>query len=232
MTANARDETVLAIDAIGDDAAAMVWRRGGGALAECREIMPRGGGADRLIGVIERAIDESGVGWSGVGRLVVAAGPGSFTGVRIGVAAARGLALSLGAPAVGVDGFEAIAVKAARSGAQPGRVAVVFGRAPRLVWRLYEIASGEARPAEAGGADERGDADALRACGATLFLGPAAEAAAPLPARASGLDLATVAELGADAPWSEDHERPAPIYLRAPDATPPSLTPPVRLDGQ
>src|SRR5690242_6358756 len=74
-----------------------------------REVLDIGKGhAERLMGVIGSALGQAGVGYRDLERIGVAVGPGSFTGVRVGVAASRGLALALGIAAVGVDTLEAI----------------------------------------------------------------------------------------------------------------------------
>jgi tRNA threonylcarbamoyladenosine biosynthesis protein TsaB len=72
------------------------------------------GHAERLVPIIEEALKRSGVGLSGVGRLAVSVGPGGFTGVRVGVAAARALSLATGQPAVGVTSLAAMAHEAQR----------------------------------------------------------------------------------------------------------------------
>lgn len=72
------------------------------------------GQAERLMPFLEELLAEQGIGWSDLDALVVGTGPGNFTGVRIAVAAARGLALGLGAPAIGVTGLEALAHGAPR----------------------------------------------------------------------------------------------------------------------
>lgn len=64
------------------------------------------GQADRLMPLLEDLLAEAGLAWRDLGAIGVGVGPGNFTGVRIGVSAARGLALGLGIPAVGVSGFE------------------------------------------------------------------------------------------------------------------------------
>ncbi|MGV6839512.1 MAG: tRNA (adenosine(37)-N6)-threonylcarbamoyltransferase complex dimerization subunit type 1 TsaB [Planktomarina sp.] len=59
-----------------------------------------------LFGVLETLLAQNGLSFADVGKIGVGVGPGNFTGVRIAVSAAKGLALSLGVPAIGVNGFE------------------------------------------------------------------------------------------------------------------------------
>ncbi len=223
-------DCILALDATGDDCAALVWRAGRGAVAEIREPMPRGGGADMAVDVIGKAVVAAGLEWPSIDAIAVVTGPGSFTGVRIGVAAARALALSLNVPAIGVDAFEAISTAVAedRSGVAEGATfVVVFGRPARLVWRRYEARNG---CAYVSGNSESGSADDLQQLAVDFVVGPAAEAAEPLRAQVRQPDLTTVARIAAMRAAEGDLEAPAPLYLRAPDAKPPSLSSPVRLD--
>jgi len=67
------------------------------------------GQAEHLMGLLEAMLAGAGHGWRDLAALGVGTGPGNFTGIRIAVAAARGLALGLGIPAVGVNGFDAAA---------------------------------------------------------------------------------------------------------------------------
>ncbi len=67
------------------------------------------GQAERLVQMLEEVLVEGGIGWRDLSALAVCTGPGNFTGVRIAVAAARGLALGLGVPAIGVTLFEVMA---------------------------------------------------------------------------------------------------------------------------
>lgn len=66
------------------------------------------GHAEHVIDTCEDALREAEATWADLGRVAVTVGPGSFTGIRAGVAAARGLALSLGLRAVGVTTLEAM----------------------------------------------------------------------------------------------------------------------------
>jgi tRNA A37 threonylcarbamoyladenosine modification protein TsaB len=106
-TAPAAGGPVLVIDTSGEGCAVAVVASGR-LLAEIDAPMDRGH-AERLMGMVGAALDRAGLLPAALGGIVVCTGPGGFTGVRVGVAAARGIALGLGVPAVGVDRFEALA---------------------------------------------------------------------------------------------------------------------------
>ena len=121
---------LLAIDTSGPDCAVGLYDpTSGQPLAETSEHLGRGH-AERLMPMIEAALYESGESFERITRIAVCRGPGSFTGVRVGLAAARGLALALGVEAVGVTAFEAFA--AARQKQQALTVALMAGRG--LIW--------------------------------------------------------------------------------------------------
>jgi tRNA threonylcarbamoyladenosine biosynthesis protein TsaB len=71
------------------------------------------GHATRLLQMASELLGEGGLGWSGVERIAVGVGPGRFTGLRVGIATARGLAQSAGAELVGVSSLHALALGAA-----------------------------------------------------------------------------------------------------------------------
>ena len=64
---------------------------------------------ERLPGELDRALSEAGVARHALDLLVVASGPGAFTGLRIGLAAVQGLAMVLELPVIGVSALEAVA---------------------------------------------------------------------------------------------------------------------------
>ncbi|MEM8576935.1 MAG: tRNA (adenosine(37)-N6)-threonylcarbamoyltransferase complex dimerization subunit type 1 TsaB [Pseudomonadota bacterium] len=86
-------------------AAALLF--GGRIVAQTCEEMARGQ-AERLMPLLGEVLAYEGMSWRDLDRIGVGVGPGNFTGIRIGVSAARGLALGLGIPAVGVNTFDAI----------------------------------------------------------------------------------------------------------------------------
>lgn len=98
---------ILAFDTSAAHCAAAVVS-GGRILGQRDEAMARGQ-AERLIPLLEELLAETGHGWGDLDGLAVVTGPGNFTGLRLAVAAARGLALGLAIPAVGVTVFEAVA---------------------------------------------------------------------------------------------------------------------------
>ncbi|KQW31918.1 tRNA threonylcarbamoyladenosine biosynthesis protein TsaB [Rhizobium sp. Root274] len=100
---------VLAIDTAGVDCAAAVFDTNSGKLlASISETIGRGH-AERLMAMIEEALKSAGLSLKDVQKIGVTVGPGSFTGIRVGVAAARGLALALGVDCVGVCTLEVLA---------------------------------------------------------------------------------------------------------------------------
>lgn len=101
-----RHTTVLAFDTSAAHCAAALLRDGR-VLAARAEEMGRGQ-AERLMPLLEELLADAGLSWADIGRIGVGIGPGNFTGIRISVSAARGLALALDVPAIGVDTFDVI----------------------------------------------------------------------------------------------------------------------------
>ena len=174
------------------------------------------GHAERLFPLIDACMAEAGLAPNTLDLIAVCTGPGNFTGARIGVAAARGLALSASAISVGVDRFEALAE------GHDGDVAVVLAGRGGAV-HLARFRDGdlidEAQTVQAEDADVSGAA--LIGDGAGLGAGPGAtilsdNADAPLAA------IAAIAarKAAAGAP------RPAPRYLKPVNAALPREAPP------
>ena len=101
----ASDPTILAFDTSAAHCAAALLS-GDRLLASHAEAMSRGQ-AERLLPLLEETLDRAGLGWRDLDAIGVGTGPGNFTGIRIAVSAARGLALGLAVPAYGIDGFAA-----------------------------------------------------------------------------------------------------------------------------
>lgn len=228
----------LAIDTTGPDCAAALIAGTGG---RTRELAARSqtigrGHAEHVVPMIKAVLGEGGTGFDQLDGIAVTRGPGSFTGIRIGVAAARGLALALTIPAVGIDGLSALlhgfetepdelAVAAldarrneiyARAEAGPGGDAVLASccaTAAAVAGRLLETDFTRFHVIGSGGAML---AARLQELGAAARTGPALEAAPIDNVAAMGL-----AAFGADPiRLAPGQSPPEPLYLRPADAKP------------
>ena len=169
------------------------------------EAMARGQ-AERLMVLLEEVLAEATVRWGDLARIGVGIGPGNFTGIRISVAAARGLSLGLGIPAHGVAVPEAMAF-----GTSGPVVAAIDARGGRIYIQsegLVGLCTAEALPALPPGATCIGyEAERLAAsCGG--HVAPPAQPLADAIARIAALRPETGCA------------RPVPLYLREADAAP------------
>ncbi len=184
--------------------------RGGAVLAARIEPMSRGH-QERLAPLVAEIMGEAGLSFDQLDRIAVTVGPGSFTGLRVGLAFAKGLSAALGIPAIGVGSLEALAQPHA------GRVFAVLDAKRGQVY-LQAFADGaavsapDALPIETAAARLAELApDLLVGTGAALLadMRPSARVIA-----ADHADPAAVAALAA----ARAPTPPRPLYLRAPDA--------------
>lgn len=181
------------------------------------------GHAELLMGVIEETLKVAKLDYPSLGRIAVSTGPGSFTGVRVGVATARGLALALKIPATGITTLEAIAAETRRQfPARPVMVAI-DARREELYAAIYdEFANILYAPAVIDLQDAAMLAREYRPVLAGSAAGMVAEATAPdtfdVWSLAATADIGVYAKLAAAK--DPNGEKPKPVYLREPDAKP------------
>ncbi|HEY2660294.1 MAG TPA: tRNA (adenosine(37)-N6)-threonylcarbamoyltransferase complex dimerization subunit type 1 TsaB [Caulobacteraceae bacterium] len=214
---------ILALDTCLDACSAALWADGA-VTASLSEPMQRGH-QERLAPMVAEIM--TGTAFAGLDRIAVTVGPGSFTGLRVGLAFAKGLALALDKPCIGVGVLEALALAAEPAGfvaacldARRGQVYLqVFtdGRAIMAPDVLsLEIAAARLAELWAGGPA------VLAGSGAPLLAGVLAQARIETP---TAPDPAVVARIAAAA--RSPFAPPRPLYLRAPDAKlPGGITPP------
>ncbi|MEO1397605.1 MAG: tRNA (adenosine(37)-N6)-threonylcarbamoyltransferase complex dimerization subunit type 1 TsaB [Pseudomonadota bacterium] len=118
---------LLAIDTSGADCAACLLSADGTLVAKISETLWRGH-AERLMPMLEALLLKAHCGWNDLTHIACTIGPGSFTGLRVGLATARGLALATGLPKTGVGVLEAMAQPVA------GPVAVAMDAKRGEVW--------------------------------------------------------------------------------------------------
>jgi tRNA threonylcarbamoyladenosine biosynthesis protein TsaB len=100
---------LLSLDTAGTRCAVAVSELGDGTLIARADPDIGRGHAEVLMGLVAEMLAEAGATYADLGRIAVVVGPGSFTGLRVGVAAAKGLALALAIPVVGIASLEALA---------------------------------------------------------------------------------------------------------------------------
>lgn len=206
----------LAIDTAANFCSACVWDGKSVLGAEERDIGR--GHAEQLVDTVGNALAAAGCGFDDIGRVAVAVGPGSFTGIRVGVAAARGFGLALSIPVAGVTTLEALAADA-RAETEGVVTVVIHGGRGQIFVQSFAV-DGEPHGEPAAVAAELA---ALEISADTKFLAgnAAAEIALALGRpvttgiyRATGA-IETIARLGVNST-----SPPVPLYLRGADAKP------------
>lgn len=204
---------VLAIDTAGVDCAAAVFDSDSGKLlGRVSETIGRGH-AERVMAMIDEALDEAKLTLTDVERIGVTVGPGSFTGIRVGVAAARGLALALGVECVGVSTLEVLAQTASET--DKPVLAAINAHRDEVYAQGFEAGVPVGEPLLL----ELDDYLARAAVTGTVLVGSASVLAADRNAE-TGPDhypIEIVARISATA---KAQGKPKPLYLRGPDAKP------------
>jgi tRNA threonylcarbamoyladenosine biosynthesis protein TsaB len=216
---------VLAIDtALAACSAAVLDTALGGIVASHSRPMQRGH-AEALVPLIGRVMEQADLAFPDIDRIVVTTGPGSFTGLRVGISAARGIALASDRPALGISTLSAYAAPYLAEDESTPVVAAIDARHEHVYLQVFGpggriLVTPRLAPLS----------EAVRAASeaASRIVGSAARSiadripkSAPVPLRVDARDapdIAWVARMGAVLP--EGQSPPKPQYLRAPDAQP------------
>ncbi|MCV9938091.1 tRNA (adenosine(37)-N6)-threonylcarbamoyltransferase complex dimerization subunit type 1 TsaB [Boseaceae bacterium BT-24-1] len=216
---------ILAIDTALGACSACVLDAGELAPVAIEQTAMERGHAEALMPMIERVMGKAEGGFSSLDRVAVTIGPGSYTGLRVGISAARAIALAAGIPAVGISTLAASA--APFIGREGGRVvAAAVDARHGQVWFQALNAHGK----QLVSIRQVNHRDAARAIGAgpVSLVGSAALAVAN-EAWAIGLDALVVDDAKApDVIWvarlgliaDPESAPPRPLYLKAPETTP------------
>ncbi|HEX7299968.1 MAG TPA: tRNA (adenosine(37)-N6)-threonylcarbamoyltransferase complex dimerization subunit type 1 TsaB [Solirubrobacteraceae bacterium] len=184
----------------------------------------RPGHAAELLPLARRALEAAGATFADVRRIGVGVGPGTFTGLRIGVATARALAQATGAELVAVSTLEALAEAAGSEGPVLAVIDARRGEAFAAGYRAGERLAGPVAvgPDELAALADPGHGSWLAVGDGAVRFRDRLEPAVDVPADASTLHRASalaVCRLARTAP-SVDRDALLPQYVRAPDAVP------------
>src|SRR6202795_241875 len=217
---------ILAIDTALDACAAAVLDTNANKLLAHESLPMKRGHAEALMPLIARVMKASGVAFAALDRIAVTAGPGSFTGLRVGLSAARGIALAANKTAVGLTTLAAYAAPIVSENGEHPVISAIDARHDQV---YFQVVSGDGSSLigprvgpieEALGASRFGAPHLVGNAANILAARWAAHAPPPFKVDAQGApDIAWVAWLGAAV--SPDTAPARPYYLRAPDATPP-----------
>lgn len=189
------------------------------ALGVRSELMVKGH-QERIAGLVRDAVADAG-GFDGIDRIGVTVGPGSFTGLRVGLSFAHGLGAALGVPVVGISTLAALA--RTQDKGIGATATVIDARRGQVYAQTFRDGAPAMEPSalnlDAARDVLSGEAWLWAGSGAALVT-DAPTANAVTTSTPESLAALTIAADPAGSP-------PSPLYLRAPDATPPT-----RLPGQ
>ena len=206
---SAAHPVILGFDTSGKHCSVALFTEGDIVSAKHEE-MSRGQ-AERLFPMLEEVLSDAGHTWADLDALGVGSGPGNFTGIRIGVSAARGLALSLCIPAVSVPLMDALAEDAPLP-------ALLSLAGPRDMYYLQLRESGKM------GETELSDLSSRPPCpSGTVAIGERSDVIAEIldiPTRSATYTPGSAIARIAARRFPTTTERPTPVYLRPADAAP------------
>jgi len=217
---------ILAIDTALDACAAAVLDTDAGKLIAQESQAMKRGHAEALMPLIARVMKASGIAFAALDRIAVTTGPGSFTGLRVGLSAARGIALAAAKPVVGLTTLTAYAAPFVGDDSAHPILSAIDARHDHVYFQVVSGDGGSLVKAKVAPVSEAIEAARL---GAPHLVGNAAKiladlwpSDAPAPSRVDAQpapDINWVAWVGAAV---DPETAPArPYYLRAPDAKPP-----------
>jgi tRNA threonylcarbamoyladenosine biosynthesis protein TsaB len=217
---------ILAIDTALDACAAAVLDTGAGRLMAQESQAMKRGHAEALMPLIARVMKQAGIAFTALDRIAVTTGPGSFTGLRVGLSAARGIALAAGKPVVGVTTLTAYAAPVVSANAAQPVISAIDARHDHVYVQAVggdgsSLMTPRVAPIEEALGASRFGAPHLVGNAAQILADRWPKDALP-PFQVDALpapDIAWVAWLGAAV--NPDTAPARPYYLRAPDAKPP-----------
>ena len=216
---------ILAIDTALDACSAAVLHTDTGQIIALESQPMKRGHAEALMPLIARVMEASGAAFTELDRIAVTTGPGSVTGLRVGLSAARGIALAAAKPAVGITTLTAYAAPIVAGNSAHPIISAIDARHGQV---YFQVVGGDGSPLVKPRVAPIEEALEASRFGAPHLVGNAAEILAQRwPARAPA-PVAIDAQPAPDIEWvawvgaavSPDTAPARPYYLRSPDAKP------------
>lgn len=208
---------ILALDtAMAACSAAIIDTDSAAPLARAFVPMERGH-AEALAPMIEQVMQDAGFDFCSIDRIVVTTGPGTFTGVRIGLAMARGLGLARGIPVIGIDTLRAIA---ANDCDKDFLLVACDARNDEVYAALFDAGRNIIRPPGVMTREAAASIAPDRCAVAGTAASGVIDAAPDRLLRSTSRPLPDAAVFGRLGAHREPGPMPSPLYLRAPDAKP------------
>lgn len=216
---------ILAIDTALEACSAAVLDTEAGVLVAHESVPMVRGHAEALMPLVARVMANSKLGFSAIDRIAVTTGPGSFTGLRVGLSAARGLGLAAGKPVVGLTTLAAFAAPLVAEDRSSPIISAIDARHDHFYFQVLGgdgsglIAAQVAPISEVLRAERFGSPRLVGNAAAMIAERWPSDAPAPISVSTTAApDIAWVAWLGAAADPAVSP--PLPTYLKAPDAKP------------
>ena len=221
---------ILAIDTALDACSVAVLDTETAELRAQESQLMRRGHAEALMPMIARVMQSADLAFTSLDRIAVTVGPGSFTGLRVGISAARGLALAAGKPAVGLTTLSAYAAAIVSQNQAEPVISAIDARHDHV---YFQIVAGDGSQLVRPRVASVDEAIAASQFGAPHLVGNAAKILAERWPKDSEHPVAVEAQPAPDIVWvawlgaaANPETNPArPFYLKAPDAKPAALPP-------
>jgi tRNA threonylcarbamoyladenosine biosynthesis protein TsaB len=218
---------ILAIDTALDACAAAVLDTDKGKVIAQESAAMKRGHAEALMPLLARVMKQSGIAFAALDRVAATTGPGSFTGLRVGLSAARGIALAASKPVVGITTLSAYAAPHVSEHGEHPIISAIDARHDHI---YLQVVTGHGEALVTPRVAPVDEALTASRFGAPLLVGNAAtmladrwpkDAPAPVKVEQQAApDIVWVAWLAAAV--DPALATPRPYYLRAPDAKPPA----------
>jgi tRNA threonylcarbamoyladenosine biosynthesis protein TsaB len=218
---------ILAIDTALDACAAAVLDTDKGKVIAQESAAMKRGHAEALMPLLARVMKQSGIAFAALDRVAATTGPGSFTGLRVGLSAARGIALAASKPVVGITTLSAYAAPHVSEHGEHPIISAIDARHDHV---YLQVVTGHGEALVTPRVAPVDEALTATRFGAPLLVGNAAtmladrwpkDAPAPVKVEQQAApDIVWVAWLAAAV--DPALATPRPYYLRAPDAKPPA----------